>query len=151
MKVDTPRVRSPYSGYVAPVHHSRLYVVATLKAFRALPMKFRVESESVLAADASPIFGKISLEGECEAMPTDDVRQLARENRRGGGGSMRNTIQYVGRVAGTRGNKSPSQGMFRDLVFSTHSADSCLRTLEPVDRVGSPFCRMGSPWFASLR
>ena len=117
MKVDTPRVRSPYSGYVAPVHHSRLYVVATLKAFRALPMKFRVESESVLAADASPIFGKISLEGECEAMPTDDVRQLARENRRGGGGSLRNTIQYVGRVAGTRGNKSPSQGMFRDLVF----------------------------------
>ena len=117
LKVDTPRVKSPYSGYVAPVHHSRLYVVATLKAFRQHPMTFAVESDNVLATDASSIFGQISLDGECEAMPVDDVRQLQRENRRGGGGTLQRTVQYVGRVAGTQGNHSPSHGMYRDLVF----------------------------------
>jgi hypothetical protein len=50
-------------------------------------------------------------------MPVDDVRQLQRENRRGGGGTLQRTVQYVGRVAGTRGNHSPSHGMYRDLVF----------------------------------
>jgi hypothetical protein len=30
---------------------------------------------------------------------------------------LQRTVQYVGRVAGTRGNRSPSHGMYRDLVF----------------------------------
>jgi hypothetical protein len=63
---------------VAPVHHSRSYVVATLKSFREHPMAFTVGSGNVLATDASSIFGRISLGGECEAMPLDDVRQLQR-------------------------------------------------------------------------
>jgi hypothetical protein len=49
-------------------------------------MTFTVGSGNVLTTDASSIFGRISLGGECEAMPLDDVRQLQRENRRGGGG-----------------------------------------------------------------
>ena len=59
--VDTPSVCSPYNGYVAPVHHTRQYVVATLKTFRKDPMDFNVSAGRVLVHDASAIVGKISL------------------------------------------------------------------------------------------
>ena len=65
--------------------------------------------------------------------------KLQRESRRGGGGTLQRTVQYVGRVAGTRGNNSPSHGMFRDLVFDP------LRGLMPT------FTGAGGSGWASVR
>ena len=115
--VDTPSVCSPYNGYVAPVHHTRQYVVATLKTFRKDPMDFNVSAGRVLVHDASAIVGKISLGDKHQAMPESDVRQLERKLRRGGKGSLRKTIQCVARVAGSS-ETALSEGSFRLRVIN---------------------------------
>jgi hypothetical protein len=115
--VDTPTVCSPYNGYVAPVHHTRQYVVATLKSFRKDPMDFNVSAGKVLVHDASAIVGKISLGDKYQAMPESDVRQLNRKLRRGGMGRLRKTIQCVARVAGSS-ETALSEGSFRLRVIN---------------------------------
>jgi site-specific DNA-cytosine methylase len=117
IKVDTPTVCSPYNGFVAPVHHTRQYVVATLRSFRKDPMDFDVSAGKVLVHDASAIVGKISLGDKYQAMPESDARQLNRKLRRGGVGRLRNTIQCVARVAGCS-ETALSEGCFRLRVIN---------------------------------
>jgi hypothetical protein len=120
IKVDTPTVCSPYNllnGFVAPVHHTRQYVVATLKSLRKDPMDFDVSAGRVLVHDASAIVGKISLGDKYQAMPESDARQLNRKLRRGGVGRPRNTIHCVARVAGCS-ETALSEGCFRLRVIN---------------------------------
>ena len=134
LTVDTPTVRSPFNGYVAPVHHTRQYVVATSKSFRAAPMEFRVSTGEVLARNAEAIVGRLSLGPRYQAMPEHDVRQLERGLRRGGAGNLRQTIQCVARVSGsTRGEMS--EGNFR------------LRVINPVKGLFTTFTgAVGGDW-----